>query len=151
MNPLAFRYKPFYLAAAFACSFVPVVVSVFICLVASPKPSVRAVLFLLSCGAAGTALFAYGYRYLKSFRITVQDAGVTVTALHRRRFIPFDSVGKVIYLRTSRPVIICLYDVRGKRLEDFSDAIDGLDELASEILRACITHGTAFEVRSKRR
>ncbi|QRN55314.1 hypothetical protein [Dyella caseinilytica] len=146
-----FRYQSTLLKVLLVCSFIPILAVAFIYAVAKAKPSGIALALFVGGGLIGTALFLYGYRYLKSFVVSVNDSGVVVSSLKGERLIPFNGVKKVIYLCPSgRGGILCFYDERNRKVIEFSESISGIEGLAKLVELKSRQHGVLFEARSRR-
>lgn len=146
-----FRYKPVLLKVLLVCSFIPVAAVAFIYIVARPKPSGVGLASLAVGGLLGTVLFLYGYRYLKSFVVTVDESGVLISSLKGLRLISFDIVRRAIYLSPSgQEGVLCLYDGHNRKLIEFSESISGIEGLAKLVEIKSKKHGVLFETRERR-
>lgn len=146
-----FRYQSGLLKVLLVCSFIPIALVAFIYTVAVPKPSGIDFVLFVGCGLIGTALFLYGYRYLKSFVVSVSGSGVVIGSVKGEKIIPFSSVKKAIYLSPSgHGGVLCLYDARNRKLIEFSESISGIESLARLIELKSKQYGVLFEATDKR-
>jgi hypothetical protein len=146
-----FRYQPALLKVLLIFSFVPIIGVAFIYGVAKPKPSGIDLVLFVGGGLIAVALFLYGYRYLKSFVVSVRDSGIMVSSLKGDKLIPFDSVKKIIYLSPSgHGGVLCLYDERKRKLIEFSESISGIDTLAKLVELKSKQYNVLFETRNSR-
>ncbi|WP_147492884.1 hypothetical protein [Burkholderia pseudomallei] len=150
-TPDEFRYQPALLKVLLVCSFIPTAAVIFIYAVAKPKPSGTGLVLFMICGLIGTALFLYAYRYLKSFVVTVNNKGVTISSVKGKKLIAFDDVKRAIYLSPSgRGGVLCLYDDRSRKLVEFSESLSGIDDLARLVELKSKQYGVSFEARERR-
>ncbi|RUL68994.1 hypothetical protein [Dyella choica] len=146
-----FRYRSALLRVLLVFSFIPTVAVAFIYVVAKSKPSGVVLAIFIACGLSSTILFLYGYKYLKSFVVTINENGAVISSIMGVRVIPFYIVKTAIYMSSSgNGGILCLYDGCNKKLIEFSGSISGIEVLARLVEANSSKFGVAFEARDRR-
>jgi small-conductance mechanosensitive channel len=143
-----FRYSSVWAYAMIFCAVAVMLLGVLLYLVLRPRLEglqlevTAGVLILIS------TCFLYGYRYIKYFKITLNDGGLAINYVFTRAFIPYASIRKIVMLQGGRgEEVFELFDAKDKQLLKLSSSLSNLHSLCAGVRSHAVKQGAVYRRR----